>query len=1288
MSVVRRRLGDHEVDEAGEALASRERSPVVSVVRSLAPAGAIIVAQQVIFPAPSGIVVRGLVVGGLTALVALGMALVFRANRIINFAQADLGLAPTVLAFLLIERSGLPWAAGLAIGLVAAVALGALTDRLLIGRLARSPRLLVTIATIGLSQLLVAAGMLIPRAWDITFVSGRLAPPFDVTRQIGGVTFGANDLIALLMVPVVLLAVAAFLQRSDAGVAIRASADRPDRAALAGVPVRRLQTLVWAVAGGLAFLAVFARSGILDVPTGSALGFGVLLRALVALLLGRMTNLVTIVSAAVALGALELGIDWSHGDRLIDPVLAAIVALTLVLRRRPDLRGTDADTEWKATDEVRPVPGRLAGLTAVRAARWAWLGLLAAGALALPVLLDIDQQFKAAALVIYAILGLSLVLLSGWLGTISLGQIAFFALGAAVAGWSIGERGFDLVPAMALAAVVGAAAGLVVAVPTLRLRGLYLAITTFAFALATTSYLLDARRFGWVPTERIERVPLLGGFRVESEQAVYYVALAVLAMVLVGLRSVRRSRFGRVLVALRDNPQSAEAYGVDGRRVRLAAFALSGAVAGLAGALFMHHQQVLDSSSYGPLENLVVLTMVVIGGLTSLAGAVLGALFLLGTRWFLATEWQYISVGGAVLVILLVAPNGIAGLAYGLRDRALLVLARRRGVEVTPAAGDEAVEQPAAERATTGTAAGQREVAEGDVTEQGVSERPVAGPVGHRPAGADAPAARGEDGHSAAPPTALEVRDLCAGYGGAPVVAGVDLVVGPGDAVALLGTNGAGKSTVLRAISGIVPPEAGTVRLGGRSVTGVPAHRMAAMGLALMPGGAGVFPSLTVDENLRVASWIRRHDREGQEAAIAEMRAMFPVLAERASSPAGDLSGGQQQMLALAMAVLPRPKVLMIDELSLGLAPGVVAELLAMVDRLRAEGTTLVVVEQSVNLALEVADRAVFLERGRVRFSGPARELLDRPDLLRSVFLGTAGGDRQLPRPEALGGPEPAGGPAAPSESPASPPTPVLESIGLSVRFGGVQAVRDVSLALEPHEILGVIGPNGAGKTTLFDALSGVVTPTAGRVVLGGHDITGLRPPQRARRGLGRSFQDARLFPSLTVEEAIAVACERWVEVGDPLSAAFRLPNAIDSEWAIARRVDELVELLNLGDHRSLFVRELSTGTRRVLDLACLLAHRPSVVLLDEPASGLAQREVEQLGPLIRRIRDETGASLVVVEHDIPLVAAVSDRLVAMDRGRVIAVGPPGDVLAEPAVVTAYLGPRDATVRRSGAKVP
>ncbi len=253
----------------------------------------------------------------------------------------------------------------------------------------------------------------------------------------------------------------------------------------------------------------------------------------------------------------------------------------------------------------------------------------------------------------------------------------------------------------------------------------------------------------------------------------------------------------------------------------------------------------------------------------------------------------------------------------------------------------------------------------------------------------------------------------------------------------------------------------------------------------------------------------------------------------------------------------------------------------------------------------------------------------------------------------------------------------------MTIGFGGNRAVDDVTLEIAAGEIVGVIGPNGAGKTTLFDLLSGYLSPDLGRIFLGDRDLTDLGADGRARAGLGRSFQDARLFPGLTVEEGIAVACERWVAVRDPLSAALRLPWSYDSERQVAGRVAELVDLLGLGPHRSKLIRELSTGTRRVVDLACLLAHRPTVILLDEPSSGIAQRESEALAPLLRRIRDETGASLVVVEHDIPLVRAVADRMIAMDRGAIIANGTPDEVLSHPAVVTAYLGVDAVAIDRS-----
>jgi branched-chain amino acid transport system ATP-binding protein len=208
----------------------------------------------------------------------------------------------------------------------------------------------------------------------------------------------------------------------------------------------------------------------------------------------------------------------------------------------------------------------------------------------------------------------------------------------------------------------------------------------------------------------------------------------------------------------------------------------------------------------------------------------------------------------------------------------------------------------------------------------------------------------------------------------------------------------------------------------------------------------------------------------------------------------------------------------------------------------------------------------------------------------------------------------------------------------------------------------------------VLDLISGFLPADAGRVLLHGHAIDDRSPATRSRAGLGRSFQDAQLFGGLTVADTIAVSLERWIQVGDPISAAFRLPPAQSTEAAVTGRVDELIDLFGLGAFRAKLVRELSTGSRRLVDLACVLAHAPSVILLDEPSSGIAQRETEALAPLLHRLRDQLGASLVIVEHDMSLITAVADRLVALDQGRVVASGPPAEVLAHPEVVAAYLG--------------
>ena len=236
----------------------------------------------------------------------------------------------------------------------------------------------------------------------------------------------------------------------------------------------------------------------------------------------------------------------------------------------------------------------------------------------------------------------------------------------------------------------------------------------------------------------------------------------------------------------------------------------------------------------------------------------------------------------------------------------------------------------------------------------------------------------------------LRVDGIDFAYGQLQVLFGITLEVRRGEALALLGTNGAGKSTLLRVVSGLERPTAGTVTFDGRDITGIRAEQLAGEGVALIPGGRAVFTDMTVEENLEMQALAIRRDRALLRERRERVLSTFPRLGERLGQLAGRLSGGEQQQLALAKALLLDPALLCIDELSLGLAPVVVGELMEIVRRLNDEGTTIVIVEQSLNVAAQLCERAVFLEKGQVRFEGRTTDLLEQDDIARAVFFGSA----------------------------------------------------------------------------------------------------------------------------------------------------------------------------------------------------------------------------------------------------------------------------------------------------------
>ena len=522
--------------------------------------------------------------------------------------------------------------------------------------------------------------------------------------------------------------------------------------------------------------------------------------------------------------------------------------------------------------------------------------------------------------------------------------------------------------------------------------------------------------------------------------------------------------------------------------------------------------------------------------------------------------------------------------------------------------------------------------------------------------------------------TLLVCDEVDVSYDGVQTLFDIDFRVDEGECVALLGTNGAGKSTLLRAIAGIQEADGGAIVVSGRDITHMPPHEIARRNVIFMPGGRGTFPELTVKENLLLAGWA--DPEEATEGGLAEVLEIFPRLVERYDSPAGVLSGGEQQQLALAQAFLQKPKLLMIDELSLGLAPAIVGQLIEIVKEINRRGIAVIVVEQSVTVALELAKRAVYMEKGRIRFDGPIPELMRRPDILRAIYVtGGAGGAVGSRGSAARAGPLYASGRKV-----------VLEVKDLTKEFGGITAVNDVGLPLydgtgprahrsqrlgQDHAVRHDQRLHPADGGHRRDARRRHHRPVPGRA-----RPQGPGPPLPGRPALpepDRHRDDPHLAGEAVRRQERAARRHRIAPVpplgedragqGRPAARAARarpLPRHAGGR-AVHRSAPHRRPGLRAG------VRARGAAARRAVDRC-------------RPGRGRGAGAAAAPGAARDRLR------ILIIEHDINLLKAVADELAALNLGELIARGAPDDVLTDPVVLEAYLGTSEAATNRSGGK--
>ncbi|MER6007840.1 branched-chain amino acid ABC transporter permease/ATP-binding protein [Nonomuraea angiospora] len=907
---------------------------------------------------PPYVVVLGMLIGVSYGLLGVCLTLIFRVSRVINLAQHAVGLLAMAFMPLLVQVLGLPWWIAFVAITPIGFAVGALTEAVVIRPLVHAPRVVGVVASLG------AAGLLASAASYVLGLGAEDPPPLPAPPglpefQVGPLVVSPGYTGLIISAPILTAALTLFLTRSKFGLAVRASATSTDNARLAGISPVLVSGLAWGLAGLIGTLtSVFFLGDVPSDPTSSVMSTATLLPALGAAAIAGFTSLPRALAGGIVIGVVQQIMLWSPTlSRYVDLALLLVLFGALMFSRRARLRG-EVVGSWVAVTSWRPLPAPLARLWMVR--NYGRLVLLAvAGYVALAATRDDTSAQLWTTTVCIAVVSLSVVLITGLGGELSLGQFGFAMVGAGVSHAVVRESSNFLAGLLA----AGLAAGIVsviLAYPSLRARGLTLTILSLAFAVTVpTAFLADPRvmGFGAVTPQQ----PVLGGLVISAGVPYFLLAALIAGLCALLAWNVWRGGFGRQVRAARDNEAAAESFGIAVLGTRVKLLFVTGLIAGIAGAVLMHSYTSVSIAAFPVDINIRVVLAVVIGGVGILYGGPLGVLWLFASGVAQSSmsgsegvnQAASLAIYSSVLVLILIAPGGAAQLLQPLRDLIAIGIGRLHGLRYTLAdlRGEKRLENV--------------------VTLHPPKQLPVL-------------RARVDDAEDG---PLLECRDLRLSFGAVTAVGGLDLTVGRGEILGLIGPNGAGKTSTFELISGFARPDSGSVRFDGRDVTGLPPHRRAELGLIRSFQDAQLFPTMSTVEVITLA--LERQLRTNTAAsilgidltvrkrhAVADEVIDYFGLTPYRESRIIELSTGCRRFVELAALISMQPRLLLLDEPSSGIAQRECEALGPLLHRLRQEfDLSMVIIEHDVPLVLSLSDRVLAMAEGRQLALGTPAEI-------------------------------------------------------------------------------------------------------------------------------------------------------------------------------------------------------------------------------------------------------------------------------------------------------------------------